>query len=263
MTGMIERLPNPRTLTALTRMTIEHSTGEYLINEMPVDKARLDACIMLGAVRQRVMFTPRDESGSGGGQLECRSSDFAQGKPTPLFAKEESNFPAWSIEEAQTQPDSFLACGACAFAQWKTDERGKKIHSRCIPQIAVPVLIPDVNASAPFTFAVVSYQRSAEQPITEYMKEFTKANKPAYTAITQLRLNLNLGSGFKYSTPKFTNIANVGEEFWPALSSLYRASKAIIQTPPAPPPPRGTGGMLSVGSSAEVAAPTYTGGFFS
>ena len=257
---MIERLPNPREITALARMTIEHNTGEYLINEMPVDKRSLDAAILLGAVRQRVMFTPREESDTGG--LECRSSDFAKGKPTTTFPMGSSNFPLFAITEAQSKPDSYLACGACVFAEWKTDERGKKVHSRCIPQIAVPLLIPDVNASAPFTLAVVSYQRSAEKPITEYMKEFTKANKPAYTAITRLRLDVNLGSGFKYSTPKFTNFANVGEEFWPALSAIYRQAKVIITTPPAPPPPR-TGGMLSVGSSAEVAAPTYTGGFFS
>jgi len=260
MTGMIERLPNPRTITALARMTIEHNTGEYLINDTPVSKASLDAAILLGAVRQRVMFTPRDEG--GGGTLECRSSDFAQGKPTRTFPVDASNFPLFAINEAQQQEGSFLACGACTFAEWSTSASGNKVHPRCTPQIAVPLLIPSMNMNEPFTLAVVSYQRSAEQPITEYMKEFTKANRPAYTAITRLRLDINLGKTFKYSKPTFTNIANVGEEFWPALSAIYQAAKVIIKTPPAPPPAR-TGGMLSVGSSAEVSAPTYTGGFFS
>lgn len=256
---MIERLPNPRELSALARMTIEHDSGLYLINELPVETVQLDSVIILGAVRQRVMFTPRSLEGPSG--LECKSYDFEHGKPTPLFARDGSNFPEFAINDALASEAPSLECGACIFSKWKTDERGKKVHSRCTPQIVVPLLVPQLDGNAPFIPAVVSYQRSAEQPVTEYMKEFTKANRPAYTAVSQLRLNVNLGSGFKYSTPKFRQLASIGEEFYPILSLIYRAAKGIIQTPPPPAPPR-TGGMLSVGT-AEVAAPTFSGGFFS
>jgi hypothetical protein len=258
MSSMIERLPNPRELSSLARMTIEHNSGMYLINELPVEQTQLNTVILLGAVRQRVMFTPREINTPSG--LECKSYDFEHGKPTPLFAREGSNFPEFAIDEAIAAEAPTLDCGACIFKNWKTDDRGRKVHSRCIPQIVVPLLLPQEDPSAPFIPAVVSYQRSAEQPVTEYMKEFTKANRPAYTAISQLRLNVNLGSGFKYSTPKFTLMGDIGSEFYPVLSLIYRAAKGVIQTPP-PPAPARTGGMLSVGT-AEVSAPTYSGGFF-
>ena len=259
MSSMIERLPNPRELSSLARMTIEHNSGMYLINEIPVERVQLDSVILLGAVRQRVMFTPRGEAAGTGG-LECKSYDFERGKPTALFPRDSSNFPEFAIDEAIAAEVPELNCGACIFKNWKTNDQGRKVHSRCTPQIVVPLLLPQMDGSAPFIPAVVSYQRSAEQPITEYMKEFTKANRPAYTAISQLRLNVNLGSGFKYSTPKFTLIGDIGMEFYPMLSLIYRAAKGVIQTPP-PPAPARTGGMLSV-STAEVSAPTYSGGFF-
>ena len=238
------------------RMSIDHPNGGYLVEGEPLPHHEV---IMLGAILRRVMFPPRSCDGSG--SLECSSNDGESGQPTYVFPTPESNFSNDFIEGAIKGKDK-LVCSACVFKEWSSDGP-KKVHPRCTVQVTVPMLIHTDKHDRTLSLASMSYQRSAEKPIREYLRGFTKGGRPAYSNSTRLSLNVNLGNGFKYSTPAFIEGRFIDTEIHPALSALYRHAREVLTAPPALPQSKveAVGGMLSV-VTAPPSEPVYTGRFF-
>lgn len=244
-------LPDPRGLQ-VERISIQHAEGVYLLNEaLPLP--RTSYAIMLGAITQRVMYASVPQCSSKNGEI---------GHPTNHFpVKDDQNI--WHedvVKRMQEDTTTGLACGSCLFQKWKVDEGGRRVRPPCVIQVTVPMIVRPNPDEPQGVLGAMSYQKSSEPPIREYMREFVKMKRPAYSAVTEMRLNKNLGRGFTYSTPVFSTRANIGEEHFAILSQYYRKAKEILTTPPSPQPIKAAGGMLSV--AVEPASTSFSGKFF-
>ncbi len=251
-------------LSFVPRVTISHDDGGLEFNDFGLSLNQRQCLIMLGAIRQRIMWAPRELAV---GMVLCDSKDFEHGNPTKDFPWETSNF---------TKPDDFadgdhLDCGACMFSHWTKDETARR-GSRpalCTESVIVPMLIasnPDVkyngaeNLDIEYKVGAMSFQKSSIKPIADHMRSFRLSSMPAYSMTTTMALNTNLGSGFKYSVPSLAKQSIVNEEKYPLLSTILREVRDVVTKPT--PARSSEGGFLSVGITD---APTsgYTGTFFS
>ena len=162
-------LPAVSSSMPVERLSIEHQSGKYILNDLPLEGYHNNV-IMLGAILQRVMWPPRDESGAGA-SMECQSRDGALGHPTRAFPLEDEGniFDAARVTAAMAGTGT-LDCASCRFADWRS-EMGRARHPRCTVQVTVPCLVPrGPEGETTFRLAAVSYQRTAEKPIREYMR---------------------------------------------------------------------------------------------
>ena len=238
----------------IKRITISHSDGKWMLNDGPLTRWQYEKVIMLGMTYSRIFFELNNVPA-------CRSSDGEYGNPSEMFPAHRSNFPPDHIEEAMAGKTQ-LSCGACVFGKWSSDPYlpRKSKRPECVLQIMVPLLVPPrVDAvDEPFILASCAFQRSAEQPIVNHMRNFANRGVPSYSVFTELLLDINLGNGFKYSVPKFKEGSNTSLGLWPYFSALFASAKSRLNAPPAPKQKK-EGGMLSVEDTLPA---TYTGGFF-
>lgn len=242
------------------KVAINHTENKLEFNDVELTGFQKLNIIMLGAIRQRIMWSPTPGTI---GILECESKDFEHGTPTVNFPWEDSNFARPKTDVPQT-----IQCGACMFSNWTADPNAKRGSrpARCTEQVMVPMLIPvhDVErietTAIPYKVGVMSFQKSSIRPLSDHMKRFRLRGAPAYSKQTSMVLDSNLGSGFKYSVPRLSERNPVDEMYYPLLSTILHEVKAIVTKPT--PIKTGTGGFLSVGSVEEPAT-GYTGTFFS
>lgn len=252
----------PRADSPMLRMTINHSAGEWMLNDEPLQREQWGMAIMLGVAYTRILFPESSDPvpASHARTPACHSRNGSDGIPTDAFPRQRSNFELVDILDAQ-RGERVLDCGACVFAKWTHDPLSPRKSKRpeCVLQVNIPVLIPPAYGTSEFyTLATVAFQRSAEQPAIAYLRDFAKRGTPLYSVHTTMILNVNLGSGYKYSVPTFKPYAATPEVYWPYFSALLARAKRQITAPPAPARKK-EGGMLSVGDTPPA---TYTGGFF-
>lgn len=254
---------NPLATEYIPRLAIGHAEGRFMLNDFPVEPNRLYGSILLGLVRQRHYITWPE------GDRKCQSLDGDFGTPTESFPWGESVFNKEFFERQEGGlAAAKLPCSECKFKDWTPPaafERRSK-SPRCVEQFVVPLIIPDEplrqdGTPEAYRLCVATFHKSSMKPTMEYLKRYRDAGIASYTKTTHLRLNVNLGSGFKYSVPTFTATESVDTRAYPELSSLLAQSRDILMRPPAPKKAP-SGGLLSVSETSELAS-GYTGSFFS
>lgn len=237
-------------VTYLPRININHADGTLSFNDEVVHRDVQREIIVLGLVQQRAMSKSKEKFS----EIVCKSIDFREGKPLPGFPWEDSNF-------TEEDGSSGMECAACPFSHWTTvpgSPRGSGAP-RCTERFVLPTLV--ANEFGLLRLGVLTLQKSSVKPAREYLKAFSKLGKPSYFYRTDLRLNVNLGSNFKYTTPDFRRGEITPETWLPELSLALAKAKSFLSQPIEPRPKTG-GGLLSVSDEAPVKT-SYSGSFFS
>lgn len=251
----------PLTTEYIPRLTIAHDEGRFLLNDFPVEPNRLYGSILLGLVRQR-NYVDWD----AGGVRRCQSLNGNDGLPTDKFPWEESAFK--SLPKDLQVVGTKLPCEECNFKNWTPPEAFERRSKapRCVEQFVVPLIIPDEmlrhdGTPEAYRLCVATFHKSSMKPTMEYLKQYRDAGVASYTKTTHLRLNVNLGSGFKYSVPTFAAREHVDTRAYPELSRTLAQARDILMRPPAPRK-TASGGLLSVSETTDPVS-GYTGSFFS
>lgn len=249
----------------LPRLSIEHKSGELMFNDSALNPRQMSKIIMLGGTRTRTMFNWGTDAGEQRG-LECESKDFTTGNPTELFPWGESNF------DQDIFDGTHLDCGSCVFANWTKDptsSRGSKA-ARCTEQVSGIFLVPaftgietttgDGITSLEYGVTTMEFKKSSLREVNDYLKQFKIKKSPPYVALTKIKLDTNLGTGFKYSVPKLTKHGEVERESFPLLSAILQAGRDLLLKPS----PRVTKptGFFEVEAASNTDT-VYTGAFFS
>jgi hypothetical protein len=189
-------------------------------------------CIMLGLVKQRILWA--EEVGEGEGPL-CRSLDFQTGLP---FIKE---FP-WKQSGFSAPPadaDGVTnTCGNCALKEWGSNPRGSTPW--CSEQHTFPLLLQTGDLWMP---AILTLQRSGIKPSKAYVSSFVRSKSPLYTAITRITLQPQKRGTVDYAVPQLIRTGATDETDWPEYARQYRDIRAFLQTP------------MTASEDAEPAAP--------
>ena len=252
---MLLRYALPEANSVPARMSIDHTLNRYLLRDDLVDSYSLQNAVLLGATRKRTMFGTTEHNK---GHLACESLDMKHGTPRESFDLEDPIFTPERIEKASSG-GTLLDCGVCTFSNWTDDptSRRRSKAPKCIVQTTVPILLPNVKEEV-FDLVSVTYAKSAEKYITEYIKQFIKSEIPMYAFSTTMSLNSNLGSNFRYSVPGFARGEEINKALHSSMSGIFRAAKSNLLQPPGRAAK--SGGLLAVGGPALQA--TYTGTFF-
>lgn len=206
--------------------------------------------ILLGLVKQRILWAPEVEDGDG---PLCRSLDFSTGLP---YAKEfpwkESGFDRRSAEDASADADHpTLACASCALKEWGTNPKGSTPW--CSEQHTYPLMMQ--AGEGLWVPAILTLQRSGIRASKAYTSGFARSRQPLYTAITEISLQPQKRGSVDYAVPLFAKKSLTDEADYPEYAQNYRQIREFLQSSrnaeTAEEPRKGDGG------ASPSAAPPY------
>lgn len=216
----------------IPRLSIVHKEGQFkdsLSNEQ-FDTINV---IILGLVKQRVLWHPDIEDGDW---PMCRSANHEIGFPnTNEKQPKEKTFP-WA--KAGFDPNDFpaddaghirLPCSGCQLKEWKSHPDGKKPY--CTEQFTLPVLY-DPRDSGDYVPAIITFQKTGLKPLKSYLTSFARSRQPAYTAITQIGLDMAKRGSTDYSIPNFRRIGDSDESDWREYAVNYRTMRDFLTADP-------------------------------
>lgn len=245
----------------LPRFTIEHLESHFQNNLTKETFEKLD-CIVLGFVKQRIMWPAKVDEGDG---PMCRSNDFDHGFPNvDPEVKANKQFP-WA--RSNFNPDDFtdtinghkvLPCNSCVFSEWN---KGDWDAPPCNEQHTYMVL---VNTSGDFdnptwTAGLLTLQRTGIKPSRQYISGFAQARQPFFTARTEITLEqFKKGQGI-YCVPTLRKVGATSQTEWQGYSDQAKAIRDIIRSAPRPKDSSATEGGFKDDPSRNVnAAPAAT-----
>lgn len=211
----------------IPRITIDHEGGVFVDAQTGERFAEFD-CIMLGLVRQRVLWPPTP--GSDGEGPMCRAVNFEVGVPDPakwvvkhngITAQAQSGF---TFDEVQA---GNLNCQSCALKDWESHPNNSTPW--CNEQFTFPIVrILDDGTQAP---ALISFQRTGLKPCKSYVSGFKQARRPLYTAITRITAVHQRKGTVEYVTPSFAKVADSDPTSHPQFSKSLSEIRTFITTP--------------------------------
>ena len=230
---------------ALPRMNIAHADGVFRLSTSGDVFDTLNV-IMLGMIRQRIMWHPEVDDGD---RPMCKSPDFEHGFPnmsdqTPAdkrFPWAESNFePSQAVPvvlgPTQSHPEGFnsnghrvLPCNSCVFKEWGKSAGGKSVPPPCNEQFTFPILFEQDGNWLP---AILTLQRTGIKPAKSYMSSFVQSRTPLFSAITQLRLSQQSRGSVRYSVPVITKAGVTDRSMWPEYAEQMKQIRTWLRSAP-------------------------------
>lgn len=220
--------------TVIPRLKIAHREGRFVdsLSNEEFDKVTV---IMLGLVRQRILWhTSLDDDDAA---PMCKSTNFEIGFPdlnaeeqpkNKLFPWDESGF---RKEDFEPGPDGLvrLPCAGCALKEWGSHPDGKKPY--CSEQFTIPLLY-DPNGDDNWIPAIISFQKTSLKPLKNYLSSFKRAKTAAFTAKTEMGLDLTKRGANPYSVPNFKNVGQTDPDNWPEFATSYRQLREFLTADP-------------------------------
>lgn len=191
---------------SIPRLIIDHPDAVFKDSQTEETFQTLD-CILLGLVKQRLMWPATQSEGAEKDSPLCKSPDFGHGFPnldTELpkdkrFPWEASNFDQTNLLAVEGSDLPALSCASCRFKEWNSDPSGNKPW--CSEEWVIPLLYWNQDQWNP---AIISFHRSALKPVKKYISAFATRKLPTFTAVTTLSLTAQRRGSVKYCTPVLT-----------------------------------------------------------
>jgi hypothetical protein len=209
---------DPTTDAIMPRLQIDHKEALFVDNLSGQKFSELDV-ILLGLVKQRIMWA--DEVEDGEGPL-CKSFNYTEGHPSPDFPWEKSKF-----DKASYPDDAVLPCANCYLKEWGSALNGKTPW--CSEQHTFPLLMQLAGGWAPALFTT---QRTGIKPSKTYLTSFSRTKTPLYTVITKLSLQAYKRGTVDYAVPVFVQKEATESSEWPFYAQQYRSIRSFISTRP-------------------------------
>ena len=209
---------------SVPRLSLNHKKG---VIEDAQTKEQFDSldCILLGVVKQRVLWDPSDESFDKAPL--CKSFDFGIGFP------DADEFPWGSSGFNQADFASFdqpqLDCGSCRLKEWETHPKRDKIPW-CSEQWVFPLIVPidESGAGAP---ALITFQRSQLTNTKSYVSGFARVQKPLFVAHTKITLEKLSRGTVDYVLPSFQKGDATPESMADFFTEQYLGIRQFLVTP--------------------------------
>lgn len=213
-------------VTAIPRVQVNHRTGTFK-DALTGEEFPVMYGIALGMVRQRVLWAPSDDGPEPGSKPQCKSQDGKTGYPNMGVGNEEDLFPwenAPGLDPNTAAKDEhgriILDCTGCPFAEWGAKgKNGKSKPPPCKERHTYPIFystepVEGYVEGAFLETGIVSFQGSGVGPSRKYLSGFVRGKRPLYSAVTEIRLDVNRRGSVEYSVPTFTKIGEVPEGDW-------------------------------------------------
>jgi hypothetical protein len=211
----------------IPRITIDHEEGVFVDSQTNERFTEID-CIMLGLVKQRVLWPPTP--GATGEGPMCRAVNYTTGVPDAakwvvkhngITAQAQSGF---TFEEVQAGD---LSCANCGLKEWESHPNNSTPW--CNEQFTFPIIrILDDGAMAP---ALISFQRTGLKACKSYVSGFKQAKRPLYTAITRITAVHQKKGTVDFVTPSFAKVSDSDPSEHPAYSRSLAQIRTFITTP--------------------------------
>jgi hypothetical protein len=214
------------------RLSIVHKEAEFKdsLSGMTFPSVKV---IILGLVKQRILWHTDIEDNS---KPMCKSPDHRNGFPNLSDdVPRDRRFP-WQksgFRPEDYKPDSngqvALPCDGCQLKEWGSHPDGKRPY--CSEQFTLPVMY-DPYDNESWVPALMTFQKTGIKPVRSYLTSFARSQNPAYTAITEISLNLQHRGQTDYSVPSFKRIADTEPDMWREFSTSFKTLKGFLQAPP-------------------------------
>lgn len=211
----------------IPRITIDHEGGVFVDSQTNERFEEFD-CIMLGLVKQRVLWPPTP--GAEGEGPMCRAVNFTTGAPDPakwvvkhngVTAVAQSGFTFDEVEAGN------LSCANCGLKEWESHPNNSTPW--CNEQFTFPIIrILDDGAMAP---ALISFQRTGLKPCKSYVSGFKQSKRPLYTAVTRITAVHQKKGTVEYVTPSFSKVSDSDPSEHPSYSRSLSQIRTFITTP--------------------------------
>lgn len=234
---------------SIPRLRIKHKQGVFEDGASGVQLPEM-ACVILGLVRQRVLFHYDVEDDD---QPMCKSFDSQTGFPNLEPKKPKLTFP-WAI--AKFNPADFppspqdglvaLPCNGCAAKDWGSHPVGDKPY--CAEQFTLPIYyaptFEELQAGS-YSSALISFQKTSLPPLKRYLSPFQQRGIGAYTQYTQIGLSMRKRGQTDYCVATFKSLGPTPTEEYASFSENYQVIRQFLTE--ARPPAREVDEDSSVG----------------
>lgn len=213
------------------RLRIAHKDGVFKDSATNEELSEL-ICVVLGLVRQRVLFHHNVEDGD---KPMCKSPDFKTGYPTMEPTSKEKAFP-W--ERAGFNPNDFppvndritLPCESCKLREWDSHPvTGKKPY--CAEQFTMPLFYApslDELKEGRYSSALITFQKTGVPPAKKYLSPFVARKTGVYTVFTRIGLTQMSRGQTDYCVPNFQKIGDTDQADWEEYSENYAAIRQFL-----------------------------------
>lgn len=214
------------------RLRIAHKDGVFKDSATNEELPEL-ICVILGLVRQRVLFHHNVEDGD---KPMCKSPDFKAGYPTMEPTSKEKAFP-WKL--SGFDPNDFppvndrivLPCESCKLREWDSHPvTGKKPY--CAEQFTLPIFYApslDELKEGRYASALITFQKTGVPPTKKYLSPFVARKTGAYTVFTRIGLTQMSRGQTDYCVPNFQKLGDTDPEDWSEYSENYGAIRKFLQ----------------------------------
>lgn len=214
------------------RLSIVHKEAEFRdsLSGMQFTKVRV---IILGLVKQRILWSTDIEENSA---PMCKSPDHKTGFPNVSDdVPRDRRFP-W--DKSGFRPADFpadedgnvrLPCDGCQLKEWGSHPDGKRPY--CTEQFTLPVMY-DPYENDSWVPAIMTFQKTGIKPVRSYLTSFARSQNPAYTAFTEISLNLQHRGQTDYSVPSFKRVGDTEPDFYREYSTSFTTLKRFLQAAP-------------------------------
>lgn len=196
---------------ALAMIKIDHTKAVFVDSLTGESYEEIDG-VMLGLIKQRVMWDPDPDAKSG---PLCKSHDSLTGHPRDAFP--------WESFKAHEPIGSHdVACGTCTFAQWGSHPKNDT------PWCSAMYTFPVVIGESPNVSGLLSFQRSGLAACKAYMSGFVRDRKPLFSHRTKISLEQSRKGTVYFCTPKFERGPLIEDiTLWRAWQEAYNGIKAL------------------------------------
>src|SRR6478609_973261 len=231
----------------IPRLQLKHKLGVFKDSLSGWESEKL-TCIMLGVVKQRIMW-PDDQEDDA--KPQCKSTEFSFGFPNmredlsvdKRFPWAESNFSPSDAVPVEigprtdpAHPDGWssngfpvLACSACKFKDWSKNG-SKSVPPPCTEQHTYPVLY--LTDDETWNIALLTLQRTGIKPSKSYISSFAGAKKPMFTAITEITLSQQSRGTVEYCVPNLKRVGDTDPSQWGEYAERFRGIRTLIRQAP-------------------------------
>lgn len=247
----IEEIPTPR-------LKILHREGQYQDSQTDVVFFGFNA-VILGLVKQRIMWDGEDVEGNKNDVPKCKSNDYERGMPNvdPTSLRQ---FP-WDEQTTFRRELAFpdpalnrvmLPCGNCEFKEWRTKAgTSERIKPRC-SEVWNLVLMYDPYGDGQLQPAFLALKKSAIANAKKYLAGFRQRGIGAYTEWTQFTLEQESRGQTVFSKPVLNAVGATDPANWPQYSANYAALADFARTV------RPLEGGASTGMQQQLSAPEFS-----
>ena len=220
--------------TVIPRLKINHREGRF-VDSLSNEEFEKVTVIMLGLVRQRILWHQSLDDDDAAPM--CKSTNFDIGFPD-LNAEEQPKNKLFPWGDSGFRKEDFppgadglvrLPCSGCQLKEWGSHPDGKKPY--CSEQFTIPLLY-DPNGDDNWIPAIISYQKTSLKPLKNYLSSFKRGKTAAFTAKTEMGLDLTKRGMNPYSIPNFKNVGQTDPDAWPEFATSYRQLREFLTADP-------------------------------